>query len=73
VLTDSVALRIVPGVQYRDFNVAFQTHLTTLGIPHGFTATDCPHDYNCLIDREGASSWALIQAEFSKPAIASTP
>lgn len=73
VLTDSSTLRIVPGVQYRDFNVAFQTHLTTLGIPHGFTATDCPHDYNCLIDREGASSWALIQAEFSKPAIARTP
>jgi enterochelin esterase-like enzyme len=68
VLTASVALRIVPGNQYRDFNESFRGHLTTLGIPHGFTQTDCPHDYNCLIDREGASSWALIQAEFSKPA-----
>jgi enterochelin esterase-like enzyme len=72
-LTDSVTLRIVPGVQYRDFNVAFQTHLTTLGIPHGFTQTDCPHDYNCLIDREGASSWALIQAEFTEPATTGAP
>jgi S-formylglutathione hydrolase FrmB len=73
VLTQSVALRIVPGNQYRDFNEAFRVHLTTLGIPHGFTQTDCPHDYNCLIDREGASSWALIQAEFSKPASAGAP
>jgi enterochelin esterase-like enzyme len=73
VLTQSVALRIVPGNQYRDFNEAFRGHLTTLGIPHGFTQTDCPHDYNCLIDREGASSWALIQAEFSKPAAADAP
>jgi enterochelin esterase-like enzyme len=72
-LTASVALRIVPGNQYRDFNESFRGHLTTLGIPHGFTQADCPHDYNCLIDREGASSWALIQAEFSKPAAADAP
>lgn len=71
VLTASSTLRIVPGNQYRDFNLAFQSHLTALGIPHGFTHADCPHDYNCLIDREGTSSWALIQAEFSKPASAS--
>jgi S-formylglutathione hydrolase FrmB len=73
VLTQSVALRIVPGNQYRDFNESFRGHLAMLGIPHGFTQTDCPHDYNCLIDREGAGSWALIQAEFSKPASADAP
>lgn len=73
VLTESTTLRIVPGAQYRDFNETFRAHLAALGIPHGFTPTDCPHDYNCLIEREGASSWALIQAEFSKPAVAPTP
>jgi enterochelin esterase-like enzyme len=67
VLTQSSTLRIVPGNQYRDFNEAFRGHLTGLGIPHEFTQADCPHDYNCLIDREGARSWAIIQAEFSKP------
>jgi S-formylglutathione hydrolase FrmB len=67
-LGNSTTLRLVPGTQYRDFNVAFSAHLMALGIPHEFSQTDCPHDYNCLIDREGPRSWAIIQAEFGKPA-----
>jgi endo-1,4-beta-xylanase len=73
VLTESSTLRIVPGVQYRDFNEAFRGHLAALAIPHEITQTDCPHDYDCVIDREGARSWAMIQAEFSKPATESAP
>lgn len=73
VLGESSRLRIVPGNQYRDFNEAFRSHLTSLAIPHEFAPTDCAHDYNCLIEREGAASWAWIQAEFSKPATADAP
>jgi S-formylglutathione hydrolase FrmB len=72
-LTASSSLRLVPGAQYQDFNEAFREHLAALGIPHGFTQTDCPHDYSCLIDREGTASWALVQAEFSKAAAAPAP
>jgi S-formylglutathione hydrolase FrmB len=67
-LIESCTLRIVPGSQYLAFNQAFRDHLTALGIPHEFTQTDCPHDYNCLIDREGARSWEIVQQEFGKPA-----
>jgi S-formylglutathione hydrolase FrmB len=70
VLAGSSMLRIVPGNQYRDFNESFRGHLTALEIPHEFSQADCPHDYNCLIEREGARSWAVIQAAFSKPATA---
>jgi S-formylglutathione hydrolase FrmB len=73
VLVESSRLRIIPGNQYRDFNEQFRSHLTSLAIPHEFVLTDCAHDYNCLIEREGAASWAWIQAEFSKPATADSP
>ena len=73
VLTESSTLRLVPGTQYRDFNEAFRDHLTALGIPHEFSQADCPHEYGCPIDREGARSWAIVQAVFSKPATESAP
>jgi enterochelin esterase-like enzyme len=72
-ITASLTLRLVPGTQYRDFNEAFRAHLTALAIPHDFVQTDCPHDYNCLIEREGTGSWATIQARFSTPATGSEP
>lgn len=72
-LIESSTLRIVPGTQYRDFNEAFRAHLAALGIPLEFAPTDCPHEYNCGIEREGARSWAIIQAEFSEPAAESPP
>jgi S-formylglutathione hydrolase FrmB len=72
-LTESSTLRVVPGDQYRDFNAVFRDHLTALGIPHGFAQTDCPHAYDCLIDREGANSWAVIQAAFAQPATETVP
>ena len=73
VLTLASTLRIVSGTQYQAFNEAFRDHLVALGIPHEFAQTDCPHEYGCPIDREGARGWAIIQAEFSKPAIESAP
>jgi enterochelin esterase-like enzyme len=72
-LAESSALRGVTGTQYRDFNIAFRDHLAALGIPYDFVETDCPHEYGCPIGRGGQDSWALLQAEFSKPAAAPTP
>jgi S-formylglutathione hydrolase FrmB len=72
-LAESVALRGVPGNQYRAFNQDFRDHVATLDVPYDYVETSCDHNYACLIDSEGANSWAMIQAEFSKPATEAGP
>lgn len=72
-IVESTRLRGVPGNQYRAFNQVFRDHMATLAIPYDYVETTCDHNYACLIDSEGAGSWAIIQAEFSKPATESMP
>jgi S-formylglutathione hydrolase FrmB len=73
VLRQSSRLRGVTGSQYRDFNAAFRDHLARLGIPYDYVETDCEHYYGCPLEREGQNSWALLQAEFRRPASAGAP
>jgi S-formylglutathione hydrolase FrmB len=66
VLRATSALRLVPGVTYRDFDAAFRDHLVGLTIPLDYVETTCPHDYGCVLTAQGAQSWTFIQSAMSR-------